>query len=106
MFWIEEIFNFVVKWRLLQQNLRRQALPNQGRKAVDWKFYNSKRWRALSKLVEDAEPFCQICGRDATGRLGATDHIMPINKGGGQYDRNNLQRLCVSCHARKSVKDK
>jgi 5-methylcytosine-specific restriction endonuclease McrA len=30
-----------------------------------------------------------------------TDHIVPMSKGGAQYDRQNLETLCRSCNTAK-----
>jgi len=69
-------------------------------------IYNGSMWRRLSKQVEYEEAICRSCKQDATGMRGETDHIKPIELGGAIFDRDNLQRLCKSCHARKSAKDK
>lgn len=68
------------------------------------KFYNSSRWRKLSKQVLNEHYYvCRRCGEDAT----LADHIVPVrvdwNK---RLDINNIQPLCESCHAIKTIEDK
>ena len=70
-------------------------------------FYQSTAWRKLRAIKLNEEPMCEKCAR--LGRLipaQMVDHIVPINKGGGDLDKSNLQSLCNACHARKSAKDK
>ena len=70
-------------------------------------FYQSAPWRRLRAVKLEQNPMCEECAR--TGRYTPAqmgDHIVPINKGGGALDLDNLQSLCNACHARKSAKDK
>ena len=70
-------------------------------------FYQSAPWRRLRAVKLEQNPMCEECERN--GRYTPAqmvDHIVPINKGGGALDLNNLQSLCNACHARKSAKDK
>ena len=95
-----------------------QRKPHNRRKAAaaKQKFYNSRTWRKLAKQVESNHPTCQQCKKkgiitDATGRKGATDHILPCFDAHNifieerAYDIENLQRLCTKCHAIKSGKE-
>lgn len=62
-------------------------------------LYNSKRWKLLRRSVLLAQPLC-ACG---CGRLSEdVDHIVPIEQGGAEWDRTNLQGLAHSCHAKKT----
>ena len=70
-----------------------------GRLTDNSAFYNSPRWRKLSKAFKSNNPICAMCEHEATYY---TDHIKPINEGGEMWDINNLQPLCVKCHAKKS----
>ena len=65
----------------------------------DHAFYNSAAWRKFSKAYKVDNPFCVECGKLAE----VTDHIVPINDGGGKWDWDNLQSLCKSCNGRKTV---
>lgn len=64
--------------------------------------YKTPRWRALrARLLEAAGYRCQKCGK--AGRL-EVDHKKPWrdNPDIDFYDPDNLQVLCVSCHAQKT----
>jgi hypothetical protein len=75
--------------------------PRQHGKAKNERFYNSKAWRDASKAWRlHNEPLCPACyemGRleDITpGTRGATDHIIPIERGGAMLDPRNFMGLC------------
>lgn len=58
------------------------------------------KWKRLrKKLLVEAGYRCSKCNRP--GKL-EVDHIIPLEKGGDGYDRQNLQVLCKSCHFVKS----
>jgi len=72
------------------------------------KFYNSRAWRRLRKVVLSNEPFCRMCGYPAVH----IDHIESINRNdvydtqnglyGEPLDIDNLQPLCLRCHNKKT----
>ena len=71
------------------------------------KFYNSKAWRNLRANYIQRNPICVMC--KAQGKLTPgdhIDHIRPIEQGGAALDESNLQTLCISCHARKTLKER
>lgn len=79
----------------------------EGRKSGDAKFYNSTQWRRLTAYVAKIYPFCAMCEKVGIYTPSVvTDHIKPINQGGAKYDLENLQRLCLKCHAKKSATEK
>lgn len=61
----------------------------------------SKRWPSLRLLALRRDGFkCRSCG--ARGRL-EVDHIKPVRTHPeAAWDLDNLQSLCVRCHARKT----
>lgn len=70
-------------------------------------FYNSRRWRKVSKWFLKANPLCDEC--KANSRIKAArvvDHRVPITCGGAQYDVENLQSLCVPCHTAKTNRER
>lgn len=76
------------------------------KKPTNYKFYNSKRWRRLSTAFRMENPLCAECERKGIMRQGQhVDHIIPINQGGPAWDWDNLQTLCLSCHARKTARE-
>ena len=66
------------------------------------KFYNSKKWRETSKSFLKANPLCIECKHPAV----ITDHIEEIRDGGSQYDWENLQPMCRSCHNKKTAEER
>ena len=61
----------------------------------------------MRKMYVAENPVCVICEeRGFVSPVEEVDHIVPIRQGGAEYDWNNLQSLCKSCHARKSAKER
>lgn len=80
-----------------------------GRKSTDATdpFYLSTQWKKVRALHLSTNPLCRHCER--IGRLTAAnivDHIKPRQHGGAELDIDNLQSLCLSCHTRKTNKDR
>lgn len=51
-------------------------------------------------LCRELNFFCQICGYQFPLEKLTVDHIIPLNKGGGN-NWENIQPLCLSCNCRK-----
>lgn len=66
--------------------------------------YNGQRWRKVRLLaLAKSNGLCVIClAKGLTVQAKEVDHTLPISQGGAVYDLDNLQGLCVTCHARKS----
>ena len=68
------------------------------------RFYNSTRWRKLSKLVAEKHFYiCDICGRAAKRYI--VHHKIKltadnINNPDIALNENNLQLLCLECHTK------
>lgn len=61
-----------------------------------------RRWMKLRAQVLARDPVCQVCQRAASAQV---DHIKPLCQGGGDsYD--NLQGICIACHATKSAQER
>ena len=61
---------------------------------------NARRWARLRRAVFRRDGYrCVKCGR--AGRLEC-DHIIPLDRGGAQYDLDNLQTLDRDCHFLKT----
>jgi len=69
-----------------------------GNAGEDAEFYNSRDWRKLRAYILAGEPLCRECTAVAT----VVDHITPIRLGGSKWSHENLQRMCTSCHNKKS----
>ena len=64
-----------------------------------------RNWQQLRLVVLNEEPTCRRCME--RGRVTAAtvvDHIRPL-RDGGDNGRDNLQPLCVDCHAVKTQQD-
>lgn len=64
---------------------------------------DTRRWRRVraAVLARDGNA-CRQCGAHAT----QVDHIVAIADGGAVWDLNNLQSLCSTCHARKTLRER
>ena len=69
-------------------------------------FYSSRTWRRIRSVCLTRHPLCAECLRNGITTVATVvDHIVPRRAGGGDYDVNNLQSLCVSCHNSKTSKE-
>ena len=71
-------------------------------------FYNSRRWRSISKTFRKRNPLCAQCKRDGTITPATVcDHIKPISQYGMGVatDIKNLQSLCTKCQNSKSGRE-
>ena len=83
----------------------RERQPFQ-REESNHQFYNTRRWRNVSRIYREKNPLCEKC--KAAGRVTAsafTDHIVRVKDGGDPYNDTNLQALCAPCHNSKSGKE-
>lgn len=52
------------------------------------------------------EPLCRLCrAKGRATQATIADHIIPLAKGGKEYDLSNLQPVCAECHDAKTRKD-
>ena len=69
------------------------------------KRLDARRWAAVRRFVLDRDRSrCQSCGRVVTYRP-EIDHVVPLSKGGTEYDPANLQTLCRTCHHAKTASE-
>lgn len=79
-----------------EQSAARKQLPPRVKNPI----YSTARWKKVRLMVLRRDPVCVTEGcRSFTSEV---DHIVPLAKGGGAYDMENLQGLCKPCHARKT----
>ena len=65
-------------------------------------FYNSARWRKFRAAYLRLAPLCRHCEEKGLFvKATVLDHIVPRSQGGPDYDMDNLQPLCFSCHDKK-----
>jgi len=64
--------------------------------------YKTPDWRAKRERILVRDAFrCRSCERVVYGHDANVDHIVPLEEGGRDDDRN-LQTLCRSCHGKKT----
>ena len=76
---------------------------------------NGHRWRQIQARVYADEDACGLCGKpvDKTlprkgldgrddPRSKSVDHIIPVARGGAEYDRANCQLAHLGCNFRKN----
>ena len=81
----------------------RGTIDDTAARKADKLFYKSTRWRQLRERKLAYEPLCEECHQQ--GRIESAsevDHIVPRSAGGRDHT-DNLQALCETCHARKTV---
>lgn len=78
---------------------------NRGRVRCGW--YDTKRWKRMSKDQLRKQPLCEEClEHNQVREAKHADHEVP-HKGDAKlfFDTNNLRSLCPSCHSRKTAKE-
>lgn len=61
-------------------------------------------FETLKEKGENATVLCSNCKIEKHWAEMSIDHIVPISKGGLEFDRANLQWMCLPCNLRKSNK--
>jgi 5-methylcytosine-specific restriction endonuclease McrA len=70
------------------------------------KGYSMQWWRDYSLKKRQLNPVCVHCNRLMDASKLVTDHIIPVNYNGSFEDVRNHQTICISCHSKKTVKEK
>lgn len=65
-------------------------------------FYLTPRWRRLRDEVVRVGR-CHWCG--VTGKRLVGDHVVPVSRGGAEFDRSNVVAACYSCNNRRRTRD-
>lgn len=65
--------------------------------------YDSK-WEETRSYFLKAMPYCNDCGRSDRLQVHHIDGLGP--KGPRGHDFSNLETLCVSCHSRRTGKER
>ena len=61
-----------------------------------------RRWRRLRRVILERDSYrCRICRRWG----GEVDHVVPVSRGGSEWDSANLQCLCSACHIEKTRRE-
>lgn len=66
------------------------------------RFYSQTRWKKHSAWYRMKHPLCVKCGQAAH----AVDHLVPIARGGAEWDEGNMQSLCERCHNAKTNEER
>ncbi len=68
------------------------------------KFYHTSEWANAADQVKREEPLCRKClERGFYTPTKHVDHIIPLTQRPDlALERNNLQGLCIKCHAQKT----
>lgn len=72
-------------------------------------FYNSKRWRELSKQAKLRDDYlCQDCLAEGIYKqCDVTDHIVEVRDDWSKrWEMSNLRSLCHTCHGLKTREEK
>jgi 5-methylcytosine-specific restriction protein A len=84
---------------------RLRAVADQKRGNFRERGYTSA-WDKFRVLILRDEPFCRHCHQRGRMRPATlVDHIVPLAAGGELLDPENVQPLCVPCHAAKTQAD-
>ena len=69
-------------------------------------FFMKTDWQRVRRVIYERDGGeCMICGEHIKrGKAYHVDHIMPISKGGAEFDLENLQLACPECNLKKSNK--
>jgi len=81
--------------------------PNRPRtkQTKEVKHYATSDWRAKRDRILLRDAFtCAMCGARVDGLRAHVDHIIPLEDGGTDDDKN-LQVLCSADHGRKTVQE-
>lgn len=65
--------------------------------------YAHKQWRRA--VLERDHGHCQINGPGCTGRATEADHIVNVAAGGPEFDIDNGQAACETCHRAKTLRE-
>ena len=73
------------------------------------KVRSSMRWQNVRALKLRQQPTCEDPDKlhlDRPILAKQVDHIIPLQAGGDAFAMDNLQSLCVHCHAVKSARER
>jgi len=65
----------------------------------DFESLNKEFLKAEGLIALDVT--CAACGIKKSWTNMSVDHILPISKGGLEFDRDNLQWMCLECNLKK-----
>ena len=67
----------------------------------------SRAWVRFRREFLRGEPLCRACAAEGLSvAADELDHVVPLHRGGGMWDRENVQPLCRDCHAAKTRRER
>lgn len=88
---------------------RLKTLPNRlsnGLQVNQVKRVKGSKWKRIRLEHLAEEPLCRTCVANKRITLACeVDHIKPLWEGGQEYDRDNLQSICTTCHILKTSEE-
>lgn len=91
-------------------NINKTRRTPSKRDTLNDKRYNTRRWqRTRGYILDQANHLCQCsdCKELPVPHIATVaDHIKQVTRGGSFWDISNLQALNVSCHQKKSAREK
>ena len=68
-------------------------------------FFMKTDWRRVRAVIYERDGgICMKCGRKVRRKEFHVDHIVPISRGGSEWDLANLELSCPECNLKKGVK--
>ena len=79
-----------------------RRLPSRSHGISPAKRGYGRTWRKLRLMFLREHPLCARCGQPAEH----VDHVRPKPYSQPDYDPDNLQALCASCHSKKTAEER
>ena len=65
-------------------------------------FFMQTDWKRVRKVVYVRDGgICMKCGRRVHAKNFHVDHIVPLSRGGSEWDLSNLELSCMECNLQK-----
>ena len=90
--------------RMCETELTGQKTSFCGPDCLD-EFFMKTDWQKVRKVIYDRDGgVCQKCGKEVPLWDYHVDHIIPISKGGDEWELTNLELSCPTCNLKKGAK--
>ena len=67
------------------------------------KVYHSAKWLRTREAVLGRDPICVVCDNALSTDV---DHVVPMSRGGAEYELANLRGLCGPCHWERHARER
>lgn len=69
-------------------------------------FFMQTDWQRVRMVIWERDGgVCMKCNTKLSKKNFHVDHIVPVSKGGAEWDLNNLELSCPQCNLRKGSKE-